>query len=427
LLEGTTVWQLSGREAFADEVERGSDATGTTVFTPDVVERVVRQSKVIAPDVSGVKVMAIHPSEKELTVACENGALVQYRVSFFQNVPQFTKVRHTGGQVQRSVTALHYVAAPSASEARHVSFRSPYVLLASMLSGQIVVYDAELLTPLFVHQRSGGAIWGMHVVSSSCIYCAMADGAWHQLRLVLRRVTVTGGMTEVVPQLELLRIVPGVSGADRALTVSAAPAIGLAVGTDDVGHVHAWRLPRGTSDGGGDDDDANGKGGDDGSRHRGLSDHEVLWTTRLTKGIALSCVVVGGGPSLEAAHQYRLTRDPHLAHTVLLTYTATGHWDDAVDSFYGSIMCGMRPLDASLELAIEASEAASVEYRKAALMVSTIASALEDLYHLSDAVLEHIVFVQRRARYGRAAARPQQCNRDATLEQHIILVEGSLY
>ncbi|KAK7200328.1 hypothetical protein NESM_000086400 [Novymonas esmeraldas] len=104
--------------------------------------------------------------------------------------------------------------------------------------------------------------------------------------------------------------------------------------------------------------------------------------------------------ALAAAHRYRRTRDPQLAHTVLLTYVRTQHWDDAVAYFFDCTRRGLRPLDASLELALIASEAASDEYRKTAVMVGAIASALEDLYRMSGAVLEHIVFVQRHASRG---------------------------
>ncbi|KPI83714.1 hypothetical protein ABL78_7246 [Leptomonas seymouri] len=107
--------------------------------------------------------------------------------------------------------------------------------------------------------------------------------------------------------------------------------------------------------------------------------------------------------ALAAAHQYRRTRDPRLAHTVLLTFVRTQHWDDAVTYFYDCTCRGLRPLDASLELAIIASEAASEEYRTTALMVGTIASALEDLYRLSGAVLRHILLVQRHVRHASSA------------------------
>ncbi|KAG5502854.1 hypothetical protein JKF63_04624 [Porcisia hertigi] len=118
----------------------------------------------------------------------------------------------------------------------------------------------------------------------------------------------------------------------------------------------------------------------------------------LAVNTALQCGV--WSRALAAAHQYRRTRNPQLAHTVLLTYVRTQHWDDATEYFYDCTRRGLRPLDASLELAIIASEAASAEYRKTALMVGAIASALEDLYRMSGAVLEHIIFVHRQAQRG---------------------------
>ncbi|KPA79582.1 hypothetical protein ABB37_05389 [Leptomonas pyrrhocoris] len=116
--------------------------------------------------------------------------------------------------------------------------------------------------------------------------------------------------------------------------------------------------------------------------------------------------------ALAAAQQYRRTRDPRLAHTILLTFVRTQHWDDAVKYFYDYTRRGLRPLDASLELAIIASEAASAEYRKTALLVGTIASALEDLFKLSGAVLEHILFVQRHVRDASSAGSHRKSSED---------------
>ncbi|KAI5690296.1 hypothetical protein MNV84_04457 [Leishmania braziliensis] len=120
----------------------------------------------------------------------------------------------------------------------------------------------------------------------------------------------------------------------------------------------------------------------------------------LAVSTALQCGV--WSRALAAAHRYRRTHNSQLAHTVLLTYVRTQHWNDAAEYFYDCIRRGLRPLDASLELAIIASEAASDEYRKTALMVGAIASALEDLYRMSGTVLEHIIFVRRHARSGAA-------------------------
>ncbi|CBZ27691.1 conserved hypothetical protein [Leishmania mexicana MHOM/GT/2001/U1103] len=256
------------------------------------VERFMCESKVIAPDVSGILCLAVHPSEKELTVARENGSLVRYDVTFFQGIPQFVQRRHTGGQTHRTISGLAYVTVPkpmsslkseAASAARHV-------LLASMMSGQIVVYDAELLVPIALHQRSGGAIWALHAVSAACIYAAMADGSWQQLRLACKR-------DGAAPQLELVRVVPGISGADRALSVTTSLSLRMAVGSDDAGNVHAWRLPAGVSSQGSSAGASAAEKDDEAatpSRARGLAEHESLWTTKLAKGVALSCAVVGG-------------------------------------------------------------------------------------------------------------------------------------
>ncbi|CAG9575138.1 conserved hypothetical protein [Leishmania major strain Friedlin] len=260
------------------------------------VERFIRESKVIAPDVSGILCLAVHPSEQELIVARENGSLVRYDVAFFQGIPQFVQRRHTGGQTHRTISGLAYVTVPaSVSSLSSVSksgagSAAHHVLLASMMSGQIVVYDAELLVPIALHQRSGGAIWALHAVSAACIYAAMADGSWQQLSLTCKR-------DGAAPQLELVRVVPGISGADRALSVTTSLSLRIAVGSDDAGNVHAWRLPAGVSSPGSsvgagaaeEDDEAAAP-----SRARGLAEHESLWTTKLAKGIALSCAVVGG-------------------------------------------------------------------------------------------------------------------------------------
>ncbi|KAG5502852.1 hypothetical protein JKF63_04622 [Porcisia hertigi] len=272
-------------------------ASSSPASLPDAhfVERFIRESKVIAPDVSGIRCLAVHPSEQEVVVARENGSLVLYDVSFFQGIPQFVQRRHTGGQSHRTISGLAYVSLPapvssSASKPEAASFAHRNVLLASMMSGQIVVYDAELLVPVALHQRSGGAIWALHVVSAACVYAAMADGSWQQLRLTCKR-------DGAAPQLDLVRVVPGISGADRALSVTTSQSLSMAVGTDDAGNVHAWRLPAGVSSQGSSSGVSAAE--EDGeaaapSRSRGLAEHDSLWTTKLAKGIALSCAVVGG-------------------------------------------------------------------------------------------------------------------------------------
>ncbi|SYZ66534.1 WD_domain (plasmid) [Leishmania braziliensis MHOM/BR/75/M2904] len=272
-------------------------ATTLATSSPDArfVERFIRESKVIAPDVSGIRCLAVHPSEQELIAARENGSLVRYTVTFFQGIPQFVQRRHTGGQTHRTISGLAYVTVPtplssSSSASSPGAASAPrHVLLASMMSGQIVIYDAELLVPVALHQRSGGAIWALHVVSPACIYAAMADGSWQQLRLTCKR-------DGAAPQLELVRVVPSISGADRALSVTTSLSLRMAVGSDDAGNVHAWRLPvyvspQGSSAGAGavEEEEAAAP-----NRARGLAEHESMWTTRLAKGIALSCAVVGG-------------------------------------------------------------------------------------------------------------------------------------
>ncbi|KPI83712.1 hypothetical protein ABL78_7244 [Leptomonas seymouri] len=271
------------------------DESEPSLFLPPshAVEHYIRESKVIAPDVSGIRCIAVHPSEQHVAVARENGSLVLYDVSFFQNIPQFVQRRHTGGQTRRTISSLIYVAVPpppststssSSTTTDSTAQATParYVLLASMMSGQIVLYDAELLVPVALHQRSGGAIWQLTAINPSSIYAAMADGSWQQLRLTCKR-------DNAAPQLELVRVVPGISGADRALTVATSHSLRMAVGTDDAGNVHAWRLPAASRSV--DDNDA----GDNTSagRSRGLAEHESLWTTKLAKGFALSCAVVG--------------------------------------------------------------------------------------------------------------------------------------
>ncbi|KAG5476991.1 hypothetical protein LSCM1_05325 [Leishmania martiniquensis] len=272
-------------------------ASTSATPSPDThfVERFIRTSKVIAPDVSGIRCLAVHPSEQELIVARENGSLVRYDVTFFQGIPQFVRRRHTGGQTHRTISGLEYVAVPtplsslSSASKPGAAPALRYVLLASMMSGQIVVYDAELLTPLALHHRSGGSIWSLHAVSAACIYAAMADGSWQQLRLTCKR-------NGAAPQLELVRVVPGISGADRALTVTTSLSLRMAVGSDDAGNVHAWRLPVGVSS----QVSSAGTGVTEEeeaalpSRARGLTEHEPMWTTRLAKGIALSCTIVSG-------------------------------------------------------------------------------------------------------------------------------------
>ncbi|ESL05555.1 hypothetical protein TRSC58_06791 [Trypanosoma rangeli SC58] len=247
------------------------------------LEGLVLRSTVIAPDVVGIRCMAVHPGEKELVLARENGSIVLYGIERFQNVPHFELIRHTGGRTNRTITRLRYL--PS----------KRLLFLASYLSGQLVVYCGETLSPLHVYQRTGGAIWDFCIVGAH-IYTAMADGSWRQLRV---------DYAVAMPTLTLQRIIPKVSGADRALSVCGSEYLGIAAGTDDAGNVVAWRLPH--EEGRGEDDDdiaattaSNRRRKEDannnspGARPMSLSDHEALWTGRLPKGMGLCCAVGGG-------------------------------------------------------------------------------------------------------------------------------------
>lgn len=242
------------------------------------LEDVILRSKAIAPDVSGIWCCAVHPNETEVVVARENGSLVLYGLEYFQNVPHFTQLRHTGGRVGRTITQMAYLDLSGLKGGSAGRF-----LLASYLSGQIVAYDSETLFPVSVYQRTGGAVWDM-AVSGDAVFAALSDGTWHQLQVRLAPSSTGGSASgnRLVPQLELVRIVPGVSGADRALSVAVSPALRMAVGTDDAGNVHAWRLPEAV-------EEADKAGV---SRLRG---HQSLWTTRLPKGMALCVAIVGAG------------------------------------------------------------------------------------------------------------------------------------
>lgn len=243
----------------------------------------VRLSKVIAPDCSGIHRVAVHPDSTELVVARENGSLVRYSLHYFQNVPHFTQARHSGGSRRRTITSLHY----------WIPFgfppRMPAVLIATYLSGRVVLYDSQQLFPIFVHQRTGGAIWDSALAcegekeggSGDRLLTAMADGTWHELRLPTAASLISyreasrstsawkSGLT-----LELLRVIPRIPGADRALSVSASMTLHLAAGTDDARNVIAWRLSGGSE-----------------TEHRS----ETLWTAKLPKGIGMTCCVCSGG------------------------------------------------------------------------------------------------------------------------------------
>lgn len=233
------------------------------------------RSLVIAPDVVGIRCVAVHPSEREMIMVRENGSIVLYAIDDFQNVPHFERIRHTGGRVHRTITRVRYLPCKRS------------LFLASYLSGQLVLYCGETLTPLHVHQRTGGAIWDFCVTGAS-VYAAMADGSWQLLR-----VDYDGAL----PTLTLQRIIPKVSGADRALSVCCSPQCGLAAGTDDAGNVVAWRLP---CEEGTDDKTANNNKNKTNSHNSSvahatrLSGHETLWTSRLPEGMALCCAFSSG-------------------------------------------------------------------------------------------------------------------------------------
>ncbi|RNF09222.1 putative aminopeptidase, putative,metallo-peptidase, Clan MG, Family M24 [Trypanosoma conorhini] len=269
--------------------EKNVKARGTAELRqklPSDLEGLVLRSTVIAPDVVGVRCMAVRPGEKELIVVRENGSIVLYGIDSFQNVPHFERIRHTGGRANRTITRVRYLPCGRA------------LFLASYLSGQLVVYCGETLSPLHVHQRTGGAIWDFCLVGAH-IYAAMADGSWQQLR-----VEEAG---RAAPALTLRRIIPKVPGADRALSVCGSEQWSIAAGTDDAGNVVAWRLPReeAQEERGTTATAAGPRAGKEGAasnssgaRPMSLSDHEALWTGRLPKGMGLCCAVgsgAGGG------------------------------------------------------------------------------------------------------------------------------------
>ncbi|ORC85739.1 putative aminopeptidase, putative,metallo-peptidase, Clan MG, Family M24 [Trypanosoma theileri] len=246
---------------------------------PSDLEGVVLRSAVIAPDVVGIRCVAVHPNEREMVIVRENGSMVLYTIDTFQNVPHFTQIRHTGGQANRTVTRLRYL--PNTRP----------LLVASYLSGQLVIYCGTTLAPLYVHQRSGGAVWDF-CIAGSMLFAAMGDGAWQQLQVENTNNTNNNNNNTQRPTLVLRRIIPKVSGADRALSVCCAVQYGIAAGTDDAGNVMAWRLPRDAMEENNTDNDNNS--GMDG-RPMGLSDHETLWTSRLPKGMALCCAISNSG------------------------------------------------------------------------------------------------------------------------------------
>lgn len=198
--------------------EKKSRGTGLPTTTPAIRDFsspvfLLQRSKVIAPDCSGIRALAVHPDESNFVVARENGSFMKVEVNYFQNMPHFTVVRHTGGRRRRTVTSMHYWALPdsmttavvfplsssssSVSSSRDgnsnpssssvmtagggggggkpnssrpsisLSRARKALLLVTYLSGQVVVYDSDTLFPIHVHQRTGGALWGSSWISSS--------------------------------------------------------------------------------------------------------------------------------------------------------------------------------------------------------------------------------------------------------------------
>ncbi|CCW70927.1 unnamed protein product [Phytomonas sp. Hart1] len=244
----------------------------------------ILRTKVIAPDISGIACLAVSPDERVLVVARENASLILYDVAYHQNIPHFTQVRHTGGRTHRTITHVEFIDFSAEGPGGGGGIPASRFFIASFLSGQLVLFDAASLFPVWVYQRTGGAIWGFTVVGGVHVLAAIADGAWHQLK-VHANSTFSGGW-----RLELARVIPGVPGADRALAVAASAGRRLAVGSDDAGNIYAWRFDP-------DPDAAAAKtpGG------VGLGRHESLWTTRLPEGmglcVALTASAVGVGTS----------------------------------------------------------------------------------------------------------------------------------
>lgn len=250
------------------------------------LESVVLRSRVIAPEVSGVSCIAVNRKETEMIVARENGSLVLYGLEYFQNLPHFTRIRSTGGRLRRTITRIAFLdlsslvdPASTASAPAGRDMRDRY-FAASYLSGQVVLYDSETLFPLSVYHRTGGAVWDFTVIGGTTLYTAVADGSWHRLRVTMSR---HGQQQQHRPTLRLERIIPRITGADRAFSVTASAALGIAVGTDDAGNVHAWRHATDS-----------GNPGKAEAAHGSLSSHETLWTCRLPKGMAMCCAIADG-------------------------------------------------------------------------------------------------------------------------------------
>lgn len=245
----------------------------------------VQLSKVVAPDCSGIRCVAVHPKEKSIVVARENGSLVRYHLRVHQNIPHFMAARHTGGRRQRTITSLHYLTSPSATD-DHESENAAVYLVATYLSGQVVLLDESTLAPVAVRHRSGGTLWGSYIApGDQRLLLAVSDGSWHQLTMQWEGRRAQGKP----PGLVLTHIIPRVPGADRALSVHYNAAAGLAVGTDDGGHVVAWGF------------EASAAKSEAGKEHVAEEAAALKpapptrWTSNLPQGIGLCCCVCTGG------------------------------------------------------------------------------------------------------------------------------------
>ncbi|RHW73729.1 hypothetical protein DPX39_030015000 [Trypanosoma brucei equiperdum] len=297
---GDKVSKNSGSKYVPQPEKIAAAASGDTLEREDSIKlsNTVLRSLAIAPDVSGIRCVAVHPSEREIVLARENGSLILYAIERFQNVTHFQMLRSTGGRKSRTITRLRYLTRGTGNS-KGISTRTAPLLLASYLSGQFVVYCGDTLAPLCVHQRTGGAIWDF-CITDHTVYAAKADGSWHQLHVEYSSnvAGAAGSRAPTVPVLTLKRIIPKVPGADRAISVCCSRQWGIVAGTDDAGNVVAWRLPRPESTDDRDEETSNqdnrggeGNTGTAGDRPQSLTEHEALWTSRLPEGMALCCTI----------------------------------------------------------------------------------------------------------------------------------------
>ena len=244
----------------------------------------------------GISAMAMNAAESRVAVAREDGtlAICMLRPNPVRCTAAFIPIVRTGCYEGRTITRLLFALGDT-------------ILVASYLSGQIVVYDATTLTILHVAERFGGAIWDMVSMaaagkkpartaeerkhapvtnadgsivaaadeveggapsssldaaaagSSSAaasdeeeLVCACADGSWYHFNLVRSPRSNTFA-------LSLIQVFPKVVGAHRALTVAVCGDV--LVGGDDCGNLVAWQYPG-----------------------KGVRGYTQLWVTRLPKG-----------------------------------------------------------------------------------------------------------------------------------------------